>query len=90
MAKYVVEVVDAGVVDTLAVFDSRSEAERFLKAVRDYHESIRQPITVRIREVEEPVPVDVLVLSALLLVILAPAITSIWMGVKHGQLFGEV
>ena len=84
MAKYAVDVVDAGVVDTLAVFDTRLEAERFLKAVKDYHESIKQPINVRIREVKEPVPMDILILSIIGLIVLVPAIMAIGMGVKRG------
>jgi len=84
MAKYAVDVVDAGVVDTLAVFDTRLEAERFLKAVKDYHEGIKQPINVRIREVKEPVPMDILILSIIGLIVLVPAIMAIGMGVKRG------
>jgi hypothetical protein len=84
MTKYAVDVVDAGAVDTLAVFDTRLEAERFLKAVKDYHESIKQPINVRIREVKEPVPIDILILSIIGLIVLVPAIMAIGMGVKRG------
>jgi hypothetical protein len=84
MTKYAVDVVDAGAVDTLAVFDTRFEAERFLKAVKDYHESIKQPINVRIREVKEPVPMDILILSIIGLIVLVPAIMAIGMGVKRG------
>ena len=84
MTKYAVDVIDAGAVDTLAVFDTRLEAERFLKAVKDYHESIKQPINVRIREVKEPVPMDILILSIIGLIVLVPAIMAVGMGVKRG------
>jgi len=84
MTKYIVEVIDVGVADTLAVFNTRNEAERFMKAVKDYHESIKQPINIRVREVKELVPTDILVLSIIGLIILVPAIMAIGMGAKRG------
>jgi hypothetical protein len=84
MTKYAVDVIDAGVTDTLAVFDTRFEAERFLKAVKDYHESIKQPINVKIREVKEPVPMDILVISIIGLIVLVPALIAVGMGAKRG------